>query len=210
MNDTSSQLPLMRGSDDWYDYFTYPDVVKNIGRQNLDFMKRLLESIDKQEELIGGLNADIASLEEDKTALEAEKAEFERQAEELEREKSELEQSVAEKHSELFRLTEANDDLRSRISGAEERHSRGRQARGGDRRADTRKDTSGAGGARSRNARLQRRRLALAARPAAYNDLRSVRTVGLAVSQGGGHQRRQHSGRAYLRCAVGDGHYSVE
>jgi len=117
MNDTSSQLPLMRGSDDWYDYFTYPDVVKNIGRQNLDFMKRLLESIDKQEELIGGLNADIASLEEDKTALEAEKAEFERQAEELEREKSELEQSVAEKHSELFRLTEANDDLRSRISG---------------------------------------------------------------------------------------------
>lgn len=117
MNDTSSQLPLMRGSDDWYDYFTYPDVVKNISRQNLDFMKRLLESIDKQEKLIGELNADISSLEADKAALEAEKAEYERQAEELECEKSELEQSVADKHSELFRLTEANDDLRSRIAG---------------------------------------------------------------------------------------------
>lgn len=117
MNDTSSQLPIMRGSDDWYDYFTYPDVVKNISGQNLDFMKRLLESIDRQEELIGELNADISALEADKAALETEKAEYERQAEELEREKSELEQSVAEKHAELFRLTEANDDLRSRISG---------------------------------------------------------------------------------------------
>lgn len=117
MNDTSSQLPLMRGSDDWYDYFTYPDIVKNISKQNLDFMKRLLDSIDKQEKLIGELNADISALEADKAALEAEKAEYEREAEELERDKSELEQSVAEKHSELFRLTEANDDLRSRIAG---------------------------------------------------------------------------------------------
>lgn len=117
MNDTSSQLPLMRGSDDWYDYFTYPDVVKNISKQNLDFMKRLLDSIDKQEKLIGELNADITALEADKAALEAEKSEYEREAEELERDKSELEQSVAEKHAELFRLTEANDDLRSRISG---------------------------------------------------------------------------------------------
>lgn len=117
MNDTSSQLPIMRGSDDWYDYFTYPDVVKNISGQNLDFMKRLLESIDRQEELIVELNADISALEADKTALETEKTEYECQAEELEREKSELEQSVAEKHAELFRLTEANNDLRSRISG---------------------------------------------------------------------------------------------
>lgn len=117
MNDTSSQLPLMRGSDDWYDYFTYPDVVKNISKQNLDFMKRLPDSIDKQEKLIGELNADITALEADKAALEAEKSEYEREAEELERDKSELEQSVAEKHAELFRLTEANDDLRSRISG---------------------------------------------------------------------------------------------
>lgn len=117
MNDTSLQLPIMRGSDDWYDYFTYPDVVKNISKQNLDFMKRLLDSIDKQEKLIGELNADISALEADKSALEAEKADYERQAEELERDKSELEQNVAEKHSELFRLTEANDDLRSRIAG---------------------------------------------------------------------------------------------
>ena len=117
MNDTSGQLPLLRGSDDWYDYFTYPDVIKNIGKQNMDFMKRLLNSIEKQEGLIAELNADISALEADKSALEAEKADYERQAEELERDKSELEQSVAEKHSELFRLTEENDELRSKISG---------------------------------------------------------------------------------------------
>jgi len=117
MSDTSSQLPLLSGSDDWYDYFTYPDVVKNISKQSLDFVNALKSSIEKQEKLIDGLNKDISALESEEAKLEAEKAQYEEQAAELEREKSELEQSIAEKQSELFRLTEENDDLRSRIAG---------------------------------------------------------------------------------------------
>ena len=45
INDTSGTVPILNGSNDWYDYFMYSDVVKNIGGQNMEFMKRLMNSI---------------------------------------------------------------------------------------------------------------------------------------------------------------------
>lgn len=69
INDSSGTIPILNGSNDWYDFFMYSDVVKNIGGQNLEFMKRLMDSIKEQEELIEELNRDIDKLEADKADL---------------------------------------------------------------------------------------------------------------------------------------------
>ncbi|MBQ5334211.1 MAG: hypothetical protein J6K92_13280, partial [Oscillospiraceae bacterium] len=35
MNDASDSMPVLNGSDDWYDFFVYVDVVQSIGEQNM-------------------------------------------------------------------------------------------------------------------------------------------------------------------------------
>lgn len=116
MNDVSDKMPILSGSSDWYDYFVYSDVVKNISQQNYDFMNKLITSIKKQETLIGELNVDIDALEQSRARLEAEKEEFTRQADALTAEMQELEKAAKEKHDYLLGLTAENEELRSKIA----------------------------------------------------------------------------------------------
>lgn len=120
MNNASSQLPVLNGSDDWYDYFVYSDVVKNIAGQNYEFMKSLQESIKKQEDMISDLNDEIDKLQAEKEELEKQKSDYESEAASLADEKSNLENYANEKRNYLYNLAAENEQLQDKISGLEE------------------------------------------------------------------------------------------
>lgn len=120
MNNASSQLPVLNGSDDWYDYFVYSDVVKNISGQNYDFMQALQGSIKDQENMIVELNESIENLQAEKTALEEQKAQYEDEAAELEDEKTSLESYANDKRNYLYGLAAENEELKGKVNGLEE------------------------------------------------------------------------------------------
>lgn len=117
INDTSGTLPILSGSDDWYDYFTYNDVVKNISGQNMQFMKRLLDSIKDQEDMIEELNNDVSKLELDKANLAQQKKDLEAEKEALLQEQAELEDYAAERQNYLYGLAADNEALQSKVDG---------------------------------------------------------------------------------------------
>ena len=116
MNDSSGTLPILNGSDDWYDFFVYTDVVKNISGQNVMFMERLQNSIKQQETLIDELDRTIEKLEDDKKNLEQQKAEYEQQKAELEDQMHELSVSAEERQDYVNNLLAQNQKLQSQIS----------------------------------------------------------------------------------------------
>lgn len=116
MTHSSEMLPVLNGSDDWYNYFVYSDVVKNISGQNVLFMQRLQNSIKQQETLISELDASIKTLEADQQALENENEELKKQQAELERERTELNKRYAEQQAYLLSLTAKNAQLQDEVS----------------------------------------------------------------------------------------------
>lgn len=117
INDTSGTIPVLNGSNDWYDYFMYSDVIKNIGGQNVKFMQRLMDSIQRQEEMIDELNRDITDLEADKVKLNEQKAALEDEKKALEEKQQELEDDAAEKQNYLYGLVSDNEYFQNRIDG---------------------------------------------------------------------------------------------
>lgn len=115
MNNTSDTLPILEGSDDWYNFFTYVDVVQNISSQNLEFMNRLLDDIHYQENLIEGLQDDIAKLNADKAELLDKKDSLETELSELESKKTEVQNIANERDSDLQSLSRYNDSLLGEI-----------------------------------------------------------------------------------------------
>lgn len=120
MNNASSQLPVLNGSNDWYDYFVYSDVVKNISGQNYDFMKALQASIAEQENMIRELNQSIETLEAEKLSLQQQKAEYEEEAANLAEEKKNLEYDAGQKRTYLNGLAAENRTLKDKIDGLED------------------------------------------------------------------------------------------
>ncbi|MGN1339149.1 MAG: murein hydrolase activator EnvC family protein [Oscillospiraceae bacterium] len=116
MNDTSDTVPILEGSDDWYNFFTYVDVVQNISSQNLDFMNGLLDDIHNLEELIAGLEQDIVDLNTEKAELLDKKAELEGELSKLEDKKSEVQQRASERTSDLYDLSYNNESLKNQMS----------------------------------------------------------------------------------------------
>lgn len=116
ITDSSITLPVLNGSDDWYDYFVYTDVVKNIGGQNVLFIKRLQNSIAHQETLITELDSSIAMLQTDKQSLENEKAELEHEKTELELGKTKLNQRYAEQYAYVNSLAKKSEQFQSQIA----------------------------------------------------------------------------------------------
>lgn len=114
-NDASGTIPVLNGSDDWYNYFVYSDVIKNISSQNLDFMQRLLDAIKEQEKLIDDLNAEVEKLEKDKASLETEKASLESEMDALDSDKSDLESYVGEQRDYLYGIAAENDYLKQQV-----------------------------------------------------------------------------------------------
>ncbi|MGN0678526.1 MAG: murein hydrolase activator EnvC family protein [Oscillospiraceae bacterium] len=117
MTDSSNVMPVLNGSDDWYDYFVYSDVVRNISGQNAEFMLRLRNSIQHQETLIDALNADIVALEVDKVGLNRQKTDFEKELAEFEQEKKDLQEYADTKMTYLNNLASANKSLQSKVDG---------------------------------------------------------------------------------------------
>lgn len=117
MNDSSGVMPVLNGSDDWYSYFVYSDVVRNISGQNAEFMQRLQNSIDHQKTLISELNASIDNLEIEKADLQAQKAEYEQQKADLEQEIADLEVRADEQLTYLNTLAAKNSSLQSQVNG---------------------------------------------------------------------------------------------
>ena len=116
MNNTSDTLPILEGSDDWYNFFTYVDVVQNISEQNMDFMNGLLDDIHEQQDLISGLEADIDQLNTDKSELINKKSELEGELTALEGKKSEVQQIVDQRTSDLYDLASDNQDLQNQVN----------------------------------------------------------------------------------------------
>lgn len=117
MNDTSGAIPVLNGSDNWYDYFVYSDVVKNISGQNVMFMERLQNSIKQQETLIDELDRNIEKLQQDKQDLEEKKAGFEQDKAALEAQMQELTNNAETNKSYVNNLISRNSKLQSQISG---------------------------------------------------------------------------------------------
>lgn len=117
--DPSGTLPVLNGSRDWYNYYVYSDVVKNISSQNLSFMKALMASIEEQEKMISDLNAEINGLEEDKAALKKQKETLEEEMAALEGERTGLESYASEQKSYLSGLAANNETLKDKVDGLE-------------------------------------------------------------------------------------------
>ena len=115
--DPSETLPVLNGSNDWYNYYVYSDVVKNISGQNLGFMKRLMASIEEQEKMIDDLNNEIDGLEKDKAALKVQKEELETDMDVLLGEKTELEGYAIEQKGYLSGLAANNETLQGKVDG---------------------------------------------------------------------------------------------
>lgn len=120
MNNSGSNIPVLNGSDDWYDYFVYSDVAKNIAGQNYDFMKALQASIERQEQMITDLNEEINTLENEKKELEAQRVQYEEEADNLANEKASLQVYANQKRNYLDGLAAENEYLKNKISGLEE------------------------------------------------------------------------------------------
>ncbi len=119
MNDISGSIPILSGSDDWYEYFVYSDVIKNISGQNLNFMKRLLGSIKDQENAINELNSEIEDLEKDKQALQAEKDKLDKEMSELEEQRKALDKYASEQKQYLSELVKDNKELKEKVDSLE-------------------------------------------------------------------------------------------
>lgn len=119
MNDTSNKIPVFNGSDDWYDYFLYSDIVRNISGQSAKFMQELLDSIEEQENLINSLNDEIAALEDEKRELDVQKTELNADMDKLMSEKSAYEDDVAAKKAYLYGLAADNEALKSKVDNLE-------------------------------------------------------------------------------------------
>lgn len=116
MNNTSDTLPILEGSDDWYNFFTYVDVVQNISEQNMDFMNNLLDDIHEQQQLIEGLEDDIKQLNAEKADLLDKKTALEGELSDLEDKKAEVQQIADSRTSDLYDLSSDNEDLKSQMS----------------------------------------------------------------------------------------------
>lgn len=116
MNNTSDTLPILEGSDDWYNFFTYVDVVQNISSQNMEFMNRLLDDIHYQEELIAGLEQDITDLNTEKADLLDKKSALETELASLEDKKTEIQQRADECTSDLYDLSYRNETLKDQMT----------------------------------------------------------------------------------------------
>ena len=117
MSDSSDTIPLMSGSDDWYNFFVYTDIVQNISALNVDFMNRLLANIKNQESLIEALNDEIAQLNRDREDLQRQKTELEQQQQQLKAEQDELRDYVDEQYNELYSYAAENEALKNKIDG---------------------------------------------------------------------------------------------
>lgn len=116
MNDSSDTIPLLNGSDDWYNFFVYSDVVKNISSQNLTFMNDLLADIHSQQDMIDELNDSIDKLEKDKASLKEEQQVLESEKSDLENEKSDLQSYVDEQAADLYNIAAQNQALTDKVN----------------------------------------------------------------------------------------------
>ena len=116
ISDPSDVIPLLNGSDNWYGFFVYSDIIKDISRQNTLFMERLQNSIKQQEMLIEELEGNIRKLEDDKLLLEAQKEEFENQKLELESQMYDLTVNAEHQQNYVNDLYAQNQKLQSQIS----------------------------------------------------------------------------------------------
>ena len=119
MNDVSDTIPILSGSDDWYEYFVYSDVIKNISDQNLSFMRKLLADIDDQQLMIEELDNDVIKLEQEKTDLSKDKEKLEADMAELQSSKDELDSYAAQQKAYLKQLAAQNQQLIDRVNALE-------------------------------------------------------------------------------------------
>ncbi len=119
INDISDTIPILSGSDDWYEYFVYSDVIKNISSQNARFMEKLLADIDDQKQMIEDLNAEIAVLEQEKTDLANEKKKLEADMAALVESKDELDSYAAQQKAYLQQLAAENKELTDKVNALE-------------------------------------------------------------------------------------------
>lgn len=115
-SDPKGTIPILNGSDDWYDFFVYNDVVNNISEQNLRFMNKLMDDIKEQEELIEVTNSAITDLNSRKHKIEDEKVLLENELAQLEQDKAELNETVSQKAAKLDEYAVLNDQLSYKVN----------------------------------------------------------------------------------------------
>ena len=115
MNDASDTIPILDGSNSWYDFFVYVDVVQSISSQNQKFMEDLLDAIHDQEKMIEDLNDDIAKLNDAKADLQDKKKQMEQDLVELNNKKDEVQKISDERYNKLEEYASYNESLEYQI-----------------------------------------------------------------------------------------------
>ncbi len=117
MNDMSDTIPILSGSDDWYEYFVYSDVIKNISEQNLAFMYNLLGSIENCNQMIDDLESGKQQLEQDKQVLQQQKEQLDEEMSELKSRRKQLDSYANEQKQYLYGIVEDNNELKNKVDG---------------------------------------------------------------------------------------------
>ncbi|MCL1903143.1 MAG: peptidoglycan DD-metalloendopeptidase family protein [Oscillospiraceae bacterium] len=117
MNSGSDVFSLLTGSTTFYDILVRAEMIRNIGENNTAFTEELLEAIERQEEEIVKLEADVADTEKEKRVFEGQKRALEEEMSELEKEKTIVSEEVNRQYDALFALTAERDELQESVVG---------------------------------------------------------------------------------------------
>jgi murein DD-endopeptidase MepM/ murein hydrolase activator NlpD len=117
MNSGSDAFSLLSGSTSFYDILVRAEMIRNIGENNIAFMKELLAAIQRQEDAIIELELDVTNLEGDKLIFENQQRNLEAEMLQLENEKTVISQEVNRQYNALYALTSERDELQNNVRG---------------------------------------------------------------------------------------------
>ncbi|MCL1823102.1 MAG: peptidoglycan DD-metalloendopeptidase family protein [Oscillospiraceae bacterium] len=109
-------MELLMSSKNFFDLVMRADMLKKAGDKNVEFMERLLDAIQEQEEIIDSLEVLQAKLDADRLFCEGEKAELELQLAKLQADMEELDNEMTEQQNKLWGYAVGIQELQSAIN----------------------------------------------------------------------------------------------
>jgi murein DD-endopeptidase MepM/ murein hydrolase activator NlpD len=116
MNSGNDVIGLLIGAESFYDVLVRTEMIRNIGERNVDFMLEILESIEKQEELIAELLHDREKLETERAELAEKSGIFGEEMQQLQYERAAIAAEVDRQYKALRALTAEKAELQSSVN----------------------------------------------------------------------------------------------
>jgi len=116
MNSGNDIIGLLIGSTSFYDILVRTEMIRNIGERNVEFMETILESIERQEELIADLVRDKSKLELERFELAEQNRVYSDEMHQLTAERAEIAAEVERQYSALRKLTAEQANLQGSVN----------------------------------------------------------------------------------------------